>query len=49
MFFKIGGLNNFSNFTGETPVLESLFKKVKKRFQQRYFLMKFTKFLRALF
>ena len=28
MFFKIGALRNFANFTGNIPVLESLFKKV---------------------
>ena len=28
MFFKIGALKNFVNFTRKIPVLESLFKKV---------------------
>ena len=28
MYFKIGALKNFANFTGKIPVLESLFKKV---------------------
>ena len=28
MFFKIGALKNFKNFTGKMPVLESLLKKV---------------------
>ena len=28
MFFKIGALKNFANFTEKVPVLESLFKKV---------------------
>ena len=49
---------SFANFTGETPVLESLFKKVtdpqacnfiKKRFQHSYFPVKYAKFLRAPF
>ena len=49
---------SFANFTGKTPVLESLFKKVtdpqacnfiKKRFQHRCFPVKYAKFLRAPF
>ena len=48
MFFKIGTLNNFANFTEKIPVLESLFNKVgppgfqfiKKRLQHRYFPVK---------
>ena len=27
MFYKIGAPKTFANFTGKTPVLESLFKK----------------------
>ena len=49
---------SFGNFTGKTPVLESLFKKVtglracnfiEKRLQHRCFPVKFAKFLRAPF
>ena len=58
MFFKIGALKNFANFTGKIHVLEIPIKKasgpqackfIKKRLQQRYFLVKFAKFSRALF
>ena len=28
MYFKIGAVKNFTNFTGKIPVLESIFKKV---------------------
>ena len=28
MYFKIGALKNFANFTGKIPVLKSIFKKV---------------------
>ena len=44
IFFKIGVLKNFANFTGKAPVLESSFNKVaglktcnfiKKRLQHR--------------
>ena len=57
MFFKIGVLKNFANFT-ETPMLESLLNKVavleawnfiKKRLQHRCFLVNFAKFLRTSF
>ena len=53
MYFKIGALRNFANFTGKIPVLESLFKKVsgiqacnftKKRLQHRWFPVKFIVF-----
>ena len=49
---------SFRNFTGKTPVLESLFKKVagpqacnfiEKRFQHSCFPVKFAKFFRAHF
>ena len=49
---------SFGNFTGKTPVLESLFKKVagpqacnviEKRVQHKGFPVKFAKFLRAPF
>ena len=49
---------SFGNFTGKTPVLESLFKKVagpqacnviEKRVQHKCFPVKFAKFLRAPF
>ena len=40
MFFKIGVLKNFTNFTG---------KHLLKRFQHRCFPVKFTKFLRTPF
>ena len=57
MFFKIGVLKNFANFTGK-HLLESLFEKVaslkacnfiKKRLQHRcqVFPVKFTNFLRT--
>ena len=53
MYLKIGALNNFANFTGKIPVLDSLFKKVagiqgcnftKKRLQHRWFPVKFAVF-----
>ena len=28
MYFEIGALKNFANFTGKIPLLESLFRKV---------------------
>ena len=33
MFFKIGALKRFRKFHWKTPVLESIFNKVEKRFQ----------------
>ena len=56
MFFKIGALKDFANFTGKTPALESLFQKVnevagsracnviKKRLQYGCFSVKFAAF-----
>ena len=58
MFFKIGVLKNFKNFTWKRLVLESNFSKVagliccnfiKKRLLHRCFPVKFAKFLRTLF
>ena len=57
MFFEIGVLKNFSNFTGK-HVLESLFNKVqgplacnfiKERLQQRCFSARLAKFLKRTF
>ena len=48
----------FANSTGKTPVLEFLYKEVagpqackfvRKRLQQKFFLVKLMKFLKALF
>ena len=55
MFCKKGVFKNFANFTGKTPVLESLRKTaglqvcnfIKKRLQHGHFPVKFTKFLRT--
>ena len=48
MFFKLGALKNFENFSGKIPVLESLYKKVGLkiliRFQHKRFPMKFAAF-----
>ena len=53
-----GGQKNFPNLTEKTTVLESLFNKVadlrscnfmKKRLQDRHFLVKLAKFLRTTF
>ena len=44
MFFKIGVLKNFSNFTGKQLVLE-----FKKGLQHRCFPVKFAEFLKAPF
>ena len=58
MYFKIGTLKNFANFTGKTHVLESLFKKalgpqacrfIKKRLQNRYFPVKLARFSSTFF
>ena len=55
MLFKIDVLKNFTIFTGKLPCL-SLFlirsqarNFIKKRFQQRYFLVNIVKFLRTTF
>ena len=54
MFFKMGVLKSFANFTGK-HLLESLFKKKnllelhKKRLRHKFFPMKFVKFLRTPF
>ena len=56
--YKCFSRKSFANFTGKTPMLESLFTKVagpqagnfiKKKIQHRCFTVKFTKFLRAPF
>ena len=56
MFFKIGFVKNFANFTGKKHVLESLFNKVaalktcnsiRKRIQHRRSPVKVTKFLKT--
>ena len=58
MFLKIGVLKNFTNFTKETPVLESLFNNtavlkacnfIRQRLQQRCFPVNIAKFLRTAF
>ena len=58
MYFKIGALKNFENFTGKMNVLESLFKKVsgpqtckfiKRRLQHKYFPVKLERFSSTLF
>ena len=56
MFFKIGALKNFANFTEKKPVLKSLFNKVAglKDFNKRdsntdVFIVKFAKFLSTPF
>ena len=58
MYFKIGALKNFADFTGKIHVLESLFKKasdtqaykfIKKRLQHRHLLVKLAKFSSAFF
>ena len=58
VFIKIGVLKHFANFTGKTPVLQSLLNKVaplkpckfiKKRLQHRYFPFKNANFLKAPF
>ena len=58
MYFKIGALKNFANFTGKIHVLESLFKKasgpqgckfIKKRLQDRYFPLKLARFSSTYF
>ena len=50
MFFKIGVLKNFANFTGKNCVGGSHgFKFIIKRFQHRCFPVKFVKFLRTPF
>ena len=54
MFFKVSVLKNFASFTRKALVLESFLNVadiqtcniIKKRFQHRCFLVKFTKFLR---
>ena len=50
MLFKIGVLKNFANFEVKQPRLEFVFNKVagptKKKFQRRYFHVKFANFLR---
>ena len=58
VFYKKAVLKNFAMFTKKTPLLESLFNKVavlrpkalqfiKKRLQQRHFLVNIAKFLRT--
>ena len=56
--YKCFSRKSFANFTGKTPMLESLFTKVagpqagnfiKKKTQHRCFTVKFAKFLRAPF
>ena len=54
MYFEIGALKNFGNFTGAIHALECLFKKVSdphawNRLQYRYFPAKLARFSRALF
>ena len=58
IYFKIGALNNFSNFTGKIHVLESLFEKasdtqickfIQKRLQHRYFPVKLARFSSTFF
>ena len=58
VFFKMGFLKNFANFTRETPVLESLLNKVarlkpckfiKKRLQHMCFPVKNANFLKTPF
>ena len=57
MFFKVGVLKNFANFTGK-HILKSLFNKVaglkscnfiKKRLQHTCFAVEFEKFLKTTF
>ena len=58
VFYKKAVLNNFAMFTKKTPLLEPLFSKVavlrpealqfiKKRLQQKHFLVNIAKFLRT--
>ena len=49
MFFKIGVLKNFSNFTVKHLCWSLVFNEVKKRLQRRCFYVKFVKFLGTLF
>ena len=58
MYFKIGALKNFGNFTGKIHVLESVFKKAsgpqackfsKKWLQHRYFTVKLARFPSTFF
>ena len=58
MYFKVGALKNFPNFTGKTQVLEPLFRKasgpqacrfIKKRLQHMYFPVKLAKFSSTFF
>ena len=57
-FHKYFFVKSFTDFTGKTPVLDSIFKKItvtqacnfiKKRHQHSCFLVKFAKSLKELF
>ena len=49
IFFKIGVLKNFANFTGKHLCWSEACNSIKKRFQHGCFPVKFVKFLRTPF